>query len=113
MPEIVCFSSPLAPIPKDERHEAASHLTRAAHGTSRIILPASARFFSLTLRTRAATARLPTSYRMLQRLRTRTVKPAARRVDASTTTTPEQDKVRDRLLAMILRNESARRQARK
>jgi hypothetical protein len=50
---------------------------------------------------------------MLQRLRTRTVKPAARRVDASTTTTSEQDKVRDRLLAMILRNESARKQARK
>jgi hypothetical protein len=28
-------------------------------------------------------------------------------------TTPEQDKVRDRLLAMILRNEAARKQARK
>jgi hypothetical protein len=51
---------------------------------------------------------------MSQRLRTRTTKPTSRRVDSPTPmTTPEQDKVRDRLLAMILRNEAARKQARK
>lgn len=50
---------------------------------------------------------------MSQRLQTRTAKPASRRVDSTPVSNAEQDKVRDRLLAMILRNEAARKQARK
>ena len=52
---------------------------------------------------------------MLQRVLLRTTRPAPRRVEASTPVadSPEKEKLRDRLLAMILRNEAARKQARR
>ncbi len=52
---------------------------------------------------------------MPPRTRTRTTKPANRRVDLSTPDdgSPDKDKLRERLLAMILRNEAARKQARR